>query len=184
MRGDQRSSPDQPLDAGFERFVVDASPGLLRSAYLLTRDRGDAEDLLQTALIRTMRRWQSITGSPLAYTFVALVNLSHDRRRARRRRPHQVPEWEAGDVPAADPIARLLERDLVVRAAGDLSAAQREVLACRFLLDMSIAETASALSMPQGTVKSHCARALARMREILNDDTAASADMSPGDARC
>lgn len=176
MSGNRRSSPGLSLDADFDRFVVEASPGLLRSAYLLTRDRRDAEDLLQTALIRTMGRWQSIIGSPLAYTFVALVNLSQDRRRAQRRRPQEVPDWEGGDVASADPVDRLLERDVVVRAAGQLSAAQREVLACRFLLDMSVAETASALGIPENTVKSHSARALARMREIL-DDTDESADM-------
>jgi RNA polymerase sigma factor (sigma-70 family) len=178
VRGDRQSNDPGPLDAGFERFVIDASPGLLRSAYLLTRDRRDAEDLLQTALIRTMRRWRSITGSPLAYTFVALVNLSHDRQRAQRRRPQEVPDSETRDVPGNDPIDRLLERDLVVRAAGRLSASQRGVLACRFLLDMSVVETAAALRMPEGTVKSHCSRALARMREILDHDTNASAGMS------
>jgi RNA polymerase sigma-70 factor (sigma-E family) len=178
VRDDQRSSPGEPLDGGFERFVIDASPGLLRSAYLLTRDRRDAEDLLQAALIRTMRRWHSITGSPLAYTFVALVNLSHDRHRAQRRRPQEVPDSAARDVPGTDPIDRLLERDLVVHAASRLSTAQREVLACRFLLDMSVAQTAAALGMPEGTVRSHCARALTRMREILDNDTNADADMS------
>jgi RNA polymerase sigma factor (sigma-70 family) len=178
VRADQRSGPSEPSDGGFERFVIDASPGLLRSAYLLTRDRRDAEDLLQAALIRTMRRWSSITGSPLAYTFVALVNLSHDRHRAQRRRPREVPGSEARDVPGIDPIDRLPERDLVVRAAGRLSAAQREVLACRFLLDLSVTETASALGMPEGTVRSHCARALTRMREILDNDTNADADVS------
>jgi RNA polymerase sigma-70 factor (sigma-E family) len=178
VSGGQHSSPSEPLDAGFERFVVDASPGLLRSAYLLTRDPRDAEDLLQVALMRTMRRWRSIRGSPLAYTFVALVNLSHDRRRGQRRRPEEVSVSEAPDVSGVDPIGRLLERDLVVRAAGRLSASQREVLACRFLLDMSVTETASALAMPEGTVKSHCARALARMREMLDNDTDTRADMS------
>ena len=81
-------------------------------------------------------------------------------------------------MPDKDPVDRLLERDLVVRAAGRLSPPQREVLACRFLLDMSVGETAAALGMPEGTVKSHCARALARMREILDHDSDASADMS------
>ena len=184
MRGDQRFGPGEPPDAEFERFVLDASPRLLRSAYLLTRDRRDAEDLLQVALIRTMKRWRSITGSPLAYTFVALVNLSHDRRRAQRRRPQQVPDSEALSVPDSDPIDRLLERDLVVRAAGRLSTSQREVLACRFLLDMSVGETAAALGMPEGTVRSHCARALARMRDILERESAASGDIPPGGARC
>ena len=184
MSRDQTWRLGDPLDSAFERFVADASAGLLRSAYLLTRDRHDAEDLLQAALIRTMKRWRSITGSPLAYTFVALVNLSHDRRRAQRRRPQQVPDSEALRVPDSDPIDRLLERDVVVRAAGRLSTAQREVLACRFLLDMSVGETAAALGMPEGTVKSHCARALARMREILERESDTSVDIPPGGARC
>ena len=66
-----------------------------------------------------MGRWRSITGSPLAYTFVAPVNLSHDRRRAQRHRPQEVPDSAARDVPSSGPIDQLLERDVVVRAAGD-----------------------------------------------------------------
>lgn len=178
MRGDRQRSAAVPLDVGFERFVAEASPGLLRSAYLLTGDHRDAEDLLQQALLRTMRRWRSITGSPVAYTFVALVNLSHDRRRAQHRRPQEVPDSEARHVAGADPIGLVLERDVVVRAAGRLSVAQREVLACRFLLDMSVAETAAALGMREGTVRSHCARALARMREILDSDMDSHAAVS------
>lgn len=86
-------------------------------------------------------------------------------------------------MPDSDPIDRLLERDVVVRAAGRLSTAQREVLACRFLLDMSVGETAAALGMPEGTVKSHCARALAR-RENLERESDTSVDIPPGGARC
>jgi hypothetical protein len=55
---------------------------VLRSAYLLLGDRDDAEDLLQTALIRTLRRWDAISGSPAAYAFAVLVNLSRDHERA------------------------------------------------------------------------------------------------------
>jgi RNA polymerase sigma factor (sigma-70 family) len=176
VSSDQRSAVGNPLDAEFERFVVDASPGLLRSAYLLTGDRSDAEDLLQVALIRTMKRWRSITGSPAAYAFVTLANLSHDRRRALRRRPQEVPDSEAREASDSDQIDRLLQRDLVVRSAGQLSLVQRKVLACRFLLDMSVAETATVLAMPEGTVRSHCARALTRMREILSEDPDPSAE--------
>lgn len=58
--------PDR-LDAGFEQFVSATSPRLLRSAYLLLGDQDDAEDLLQSALMRTLRRWRAISGSPAAY---------------------------------------------------------------------------------------------------------------------
>jgi RNA polymerase sigma factor (sigma-70 family) len=173
MSADRSRSPTEPLDPAFERFVTAASPGLLRSAYLLTGDRGHAEDLLQSALMRTLRRWDAITGPPAAFAFAVLVNLSHDRRRAARRRPVAAAGRSAVERPAADQLERLLERDALTQAARRLPAAQREVLACRFLLDLTVAETATTLALPEGTVKSYTARALARMRELLSDDAAA-----------
>jgi DNA-directed RNA polymerase specialized sigma24 family protein len=68
----------EATESAFARFVVSASPRLLRSAYLLIGDRGHAEDLLQTALWRTLRRWDAITGSPESYALKVLVNLSRD----------------------------------------------------------------------------------------------------------
>ncbi len=156
-----------------------SSPGLLRSAYLLTGDRGLAEDLLQSALVRTVRRWDEIEGSPGAYTFAVLVNLSHDHRRAQRRRPATASEpsdWARADVPdarAAGQFEALLERDAIVQAARHLSAPQREVLACRFLMDLSVSQTALALGMAEGTVKSYTARALAGLRARLAADPVA-----------
>lgn len=77
------------------------------------------------------------------------------------------PEHHALERPAADQLDRLVERDAITRAARRLPDAQREVLACRLLLDLTVAETADALGLPEGTVKSYTARALARMRELL-----------------
>src|SRR4051812_16984443 len=84
------SRPDNPasadgvlvgmrLDSTFEEFVEGRSTALLRTAYLLTGDRGHAEDLLQTALLRTARHWSRVRGSPEAYARQVLVNLSRDR---------------------------------------------------------------------------------------------------------
>ncbi len=170
---DPHRPPPRPLDAGFEDFVASASPALLRSAYLLTGDRGHAEDLLQSALIRTLGRWDAISGSPAAYTVAVLVNLSRDRLRARRRRPLTAPPDARPDLSADDQIERVVQRDAITRAARCLPRTQREVLACRFVLDLSVAETAQALGVPEGTVKSYTARGLARMRELLDDDRAA-----------
>jgi RNA polymerase sigma factor (sigma-70 family) len=171
VSADRTSVPAEPLDQAFEQFVVTASPGLLRSAYLLTGDRGHAEDLLQSALLRTLRRWDTITGPPAAYAFAVLVNLAHDRRRAAGRQPRTTPERSMSDRPAVDQLDLLLERDEITHAARRLPAPQREVLACRFLLDLTVAETAATLALPEGTVKSYTARALTRMRELLSDDT-------------
>jgi RNA polymerase sigma-70 factor (sigma-E family) len=168
--GSDQISAGRGLDSGFELFVVRASPGLLRCAYLLVRDHGDAEDLLQVALLRTLDRWDAITGEPAAYAFAVLVNLARDRRRARQRRPVAVSERFGEDQRTADEIHRLLEHDAIVQAARGLSRRQREILACRFVLDLSVSETARVLGIPQGTVKSYTARALTRMRHMLEGD--------------
>jgi RNA polymerase sigma-70 factor (sigma-E family) len=159
------------LDVGFERFVATASPALLRSAYLLTGDRGHAEDLLQGALTRTLRHWDTIEGSPTAYTFRVLVNLSHDRVRAQRRRPQTAFVAGLPESPAVDQLDRLHERDAITHAARRLPSSQREVLVCRYLLDLTVPETAATLRVPEGTVKSYSARALARMRELLAEES-------------
>lgn len=91
--------------------------------------RAVAEDLLQSALLRTLRRWDSISGPPDAYAFAAVVNLSRDRYRARRRRPATAPEHHALEQPAVDQLDRLVERDAITQAARRLPDAQRQVLA-------------------------------------------------------
>ena len=173
MSSDRDHDPRSREDAGFEAFVVAASPALFRSAVLLTGDRSDAEDLLQSALLRTLRRWNAITGPPAAYAFTVLVNLSRDRHRNERRRPATAPHHDVPDRPAVDEVDRLIERHAITHAAWQLPAAQRELLACRFVMDLTVAETARVLSLPEGTVKSYTARALDRMRELLSEHASA-----------
>ena len=164
------------LRFAFERFVADSAPTLLRTAYVLTGDHADADDLLQNALLQTLRHWSSIGTSPVGYAFRVIVNLSHDRRRAQRRRPARAPEHDALAVPAVDELERVVERDAIVAAASRLSRVQREVLACRFVLDLDVAHTARTLGLADGTVKSHTARALARMRELLDENAITTGD--------
>ena len=178
VSGNSDSVPGGSLDAAFERFVAASAPGLLRSAYVLTGDHADADDLLQNALLRTLCHWSSVGTSPVGYAFRVMVNLSHDRRRAQRRRPARAPEHDALALPAVDELERVVQRDAIVAAVGRLSRVQREVLACRFVLDLDVAQTARTLRLPDGTVKSHTARALARMRELLDEN-----EITTGDAR-
>ena len=163
----QQSRDGRLVDREFDRFVASASPGLLRTAYLLTSDTGEAEDLLQGALLRVFRRWETISESPTAYAFTVLMNLSRDHRRWLRRQRTTLAS-EPRDAPdAVDPVGRLLDRSEIVQAARRLPRAQQAVIACRYLLDLSVTETALALDLPEGTVKSYTARALAKLRELL-----------------
>ncbi len=157
----------------FDDFVRERSAALLRMAYALTGDHGHAEDLLQTALLRTARRWASARNAPEAYARQVLVNLCRDRVRWLRRRPRESALAEAAEpttVDAMDAVAEQVgQRRSLIQALTDLPMAQRHVVVLRFLEDLSVAETAELLGISQGTVKSYTSRALSSLRVILND---------------
>ena len=79
------------LGGDFDQFVRDSSPRLLRMAYLLTGDRGHAEDVVQTALLQVARKWRRIRGEPAPYARRAVVNLAKNHWRDRFRRLIVVP---------------------------------------------------------------------------------------------
>jgi RNA polymerase sigma-70 factor (sigma-E family) len=159
------------VDQSFEAFVEECSPGLLRTAYLLTLDRGHAEDLVQTALLRAVRHWRSARVAPLAYVRKVLVNLALDRRRTLRRRVTETPLLTDESTPPSHSglAERAAERQMVVDALRRLPQRQRQVVVLRFFADLSVPETAQVLGCSEGTVKSYTARALSRLRELLAD---------------
>jgi RNA polymerase sigma-70 factor (sigma-E family) len=171
---DEATGQGQPLDAAFERFVARVSPMLVRAGFLLTGDRGHAEDLTQTALLRVYRRWGSIGQSLDAYAREVLVNLARDRERALRRRPREVELGDRSNMRAVDESAQLLARDTLTRAVRRLPRRHREVVVLRFFLDLSVAQTATALGTSEGAVKAYAARALRRLRTLLEADGSAS----------
>ena len=163
------------VDPSFAAFVDARSTELLRTAYLLTGDRGHAEDLLQTALLRTARHWARAREAPVAYVRRVLANLSHDHRRSRRRRPPEAPLPADPDVLAVvDPgVDRIPDRRDVVTALAALPTRQRQVVVLRFFSDLSVEQTAELLGCSTGTVKSYTSRALSRLRDLLAEDVSA-----------
>ncbi|MEU2612333.1 SigE family RNA polymerase sigma factor [Micromonospora sp. NPDC007271] len=158
------------VDPTFETFVEGRSTALLRTAYLLTGDRGHAEDLLQTALLRTARHWSRARDAPEAYVRRVLVNLSRDRIRWLFRRPREAPMPPDPDsvVNAVDAgYEQVTERRVVIRALARLPIRQRQVIVLRFFEDLSVEQTAEVLGCSTGTVKSYTSRALASLRELL-----------------
>ncbi len=144
--------------ADFEEFVVARRDALLRTAYLLTGNPHDAEDLVQSALVKVVPKWRRIQDHPEPYVRKVLARESVSRWRGRRWRElttDTVPEKMHQD--STDRIA-LLE-DL-----RRLSPQQRAVLVLRYLDDLTEADTAAALGISVGTVKSHAREALARLR--------------------
>ena len=148
----------------FDAFVTACSDRLVRSAYLLCGDREHAEDIVQTALMRTARQWRRARANPEAYARRVVVNLTKDRWRNLGRRPAELP-LEV-DVQAPEDT-RVLDRQVLLRAAQHLPEGQRAVLVLRYFDDLSVEDTAAALGCTTGTVKSQTARALDNLRAAL-----------------
>ncbi|WP_034592361.1 SigE family RNA polymerase sigma factor [Hamadaea tsunoensis] len=159
------------VDPSFVSFVEERSTALLRTAYLLTGDRGHAEDLLQTALLRTLRHWRRARDAPESYVRQVLVNLSRDRIRTLLRRPRELPLPPDPDaLRSADPAAdRFGERQEIAQVLRVLPIRQRQVVVLRFFEDLTVEQTARLLGCSTGTVKSYTSRGLARLRELLTD---------------
>jgi RNA polymerase sigma-70 factor (sigma-E family) len=171
---------DPRREPAFERFVAESSTWLLRSAYLLTGERGAAEDLLQLTLLHTVSRWRSAQRAPEAYARRVLVNLVRDRqRRAARRVVERLLEEAIGAGLSRDHADAIVGRDELFDAVARLPREQREVVVLRFWADLSVAETAAATGTSEGTVKSRTSRALAHMRELLTGPLTTSTQPAP-----
>jgi RNA polymerase sigma-70 factor (sigma-E family) len=151
---------------GFTEFVAARSATLMRAAWLLTGEQRLAEDLLQTTLAATWRRWSRIsaTENPTSYVHKILTTtyLSWWRRRWR----HELPASKLPEHPASgcDHAASVAQRDAIRRALARLSRQQRAVVVLRYAVDMSVAQTAEVLGCSPNTVKVQASRALAALR--------------------
>ena len=154
-------------DDEFRGYVAARSPQLLRTAYLLTGDRGQAEDLVQDALVRAYRHWGRIraAGDPDAYVRTILVN--ERRRRWRRDRDRATPVADVPDRGAPDGTAAVDDRDVLWRALQKMPPRTRAVLVLRYWEDRSEAETAALLGCSAGSVKSQASRGLRRLQALL-----------------
>ena len=148
---------------GFEEFVAARSPALLRTAWLLTGDDGLAEDLVQTALSKAWPRWGAVQhDDPEGYVraIVATTYATWWRRKWRG----EVPTEALPDSATPDAYAAADLRDPVRRALATLTRGQRAVVVLRHFDDLTEAQTAAALGISVGTVKSQDARAMASLR--------------------
>lgn len=160
------------MDARLADYVRGQWPALVRYATVLCGDAVEAEELVQTALVRVALRWPFVRDKdePGGYIKRAIVhaNINHWRRvRSRERLTSEIPE-----VGVADRASAVADQDAVRRALAGLPPRQRAVLVLRYLDDMSEQETASVLGCSVGTVKSTTHKALARLRQTFAADSA------------
>jgi len=155
----------------FHAFVAGRWHALVRTGYLLTGDHHAAEDLVQSALVRTHRRWDHIDRKQAveAYVIRTMINLQCNhwrRRRIGERLYGSVPEPATGGPEGRDHASAFLLRDELWTALQALPTRMRAVLVLRYFEDLSEVETADLLGCAVGTVKSQASRGLERLRQL------------------
>lgn len=166
----------------FTEFMNQSAHRLYRVAYLLTGNHDQAEELTQSALVRTYTAWQRIRhDDEYAYARRILVNLHTDWWRGRLRWERPMPHPPDRPV-LGDPTTAVVERHQVAAALQRLTRRERTVLVCRYFLDMSEHQTADELNIAVGTVKSSTARALSKLRIApeLSPDPAVGGPITEG----
>lgn len=159
--------PRPPSDAEFSELVQASWASLYRTAYLLLGDRAEAEDLVQTALAKTYASWHKVRAVEAApgYARTTLVNTASSWFRRKSWRNEHPTETLPEQGFAHDPS----DRPALIAALAQLPPRQRAVVVLRYYDDLSVASTAHALGITEGTVKSQTSDALARLRTLLGD---------------
>jgi len=137
---------------------------LLHSAYLLTGNLADAEDLVQSALAKTYQAWDRIEDRNALDGYVRRAMVNTHISWWRRRKVDEYPTDELPDRPVDDATASSETTDALRRAIDRLPHRMRAAVVLRFFEDMTEAEVADVLGVSQGTVKSTVSRAVAKLR--------------------
>ena len=159
----------------FEELVRMYQEIAFRTAFVLTRSAVDAEDAAQDGFVKAwgaLPRFRS--GAPFRPWLLRIVaNEARNRRRSAGRRAElalrAVAAQPSGDAAPSPEAAALGDEDRrrLLERVGSLDERDRDVIACRYFLELSEQETAAVLGVRLGTVKSRTARALVRLQEGL-----------------
>lgn len=152
--------------------------GMAKRLAVLTGAGADADDVVQEAFVKAYRSLPSFrTGAQFRpWLLRMVVNESHNLHRGRSRRSERelrVARDEHRVAVTPDPAEAALEldrREMLLSALQHLPDDLRDVVTCRYLLELSEAETATVLDLRAGTVKSRLHRALGRLREEVSRD--------------
>jgi RNA polymerase sigma factor (sigma-70 family) len=162
-------------DEGAYEELVRAHQGIaFRTAYVVAGNASDAEEAAQEAFVKAFRALGRFRpGSPFRPWLLRIVaNEARNRRRSAGRHAAlslraAAEESSGGAAPSPEGVVLAGEdRERLLEAVNGLREEERLVIACRFFLELSEEETAAALDVRPGTVKSRTSRALEHLREM------------------
>jgi RNA polymerase sigma-70 factor (ECF subfamily) len=159
----------------FRTLVGQYRSVLFGTAYLMTRDRGLAEDAMQEALIKMWKHLPSLRLQSSLKAWLVRVVVNEVKQQFRKKQVSTVPLERAPDMAgdfseAETAIVHDEERQHLKKALEMLSPEQREAVVLRYFSDLTVPEIAVATGQREGTIKSRLSRALDQLREILRGD--------------
>lgn len=163
----------QQGDTGaYEQLMQRHQEPVFRLAYLICGDPDDAEDIAQDAFIAAYRALPRFDFErPLRPWLLRITsNTARNRRRSMGRYLNMLKRWAnewAAEADAEAEASDTLAADALLAAVRRLAESDQTVIYLRYYLDLSVTETAQALEVEPGTVKSRLSRALGRLRESV-----------------
>ena len=167
-------------ETAYAQLVDRYREAVFRLAYLMLTDRHEAEDVAQDTFIRAFYRlhqFDDTRGTSIRSWLLAIaVNLAKNRQRSAGRYVKVIQRFAGHDPErtyhvSAEAVTTQQQDALTLwQAVQQLRASEQEVIYCRFFLDLTVAETAGALNLREGTVKSRLHRALNRLRGVIQRD--------------
>jgi RNA polymerase sigma-70 factor (ECF subfamily) len=158
-----RSGSDEALDALHGRYADE----IQAIAYLILRDRFEAEDVMAETLISAWKHGRRLRSEASVRPWLLKVATNHAL--AIRRKRHQVSSLDGADVPIADPTGPLAGRIALVAVVDRLPVEMRAAVVLRYFADLSVEDVARTLGKSPNTVKSQLRVALDRLRASTGD---------------
>jgi RNA polymerase sigma-70 factor (sigma-E family) len=180
---DTSTSPAHPgprirADEGVTALYAAQGVSLIRMAFVILRDRGAAEDVVQDAFVGLYRNWGRLDdpANALSYVRSSVLNGCRGARRAQARRDRRDRAAAARDgwpafESAESAVLLSEEHQEVIDAVRGLAGRQREALTLRYYLGLSTDETARVMGVSVGTVKSSVSRAIAALGRVLKEES-------------
>jgi RNA polymerase sigma-70 factor, ECF subfamily len=165
----------QTGDAEAFRTLIEAHKhALFGVAFLMTRDRGMAEDAVQEALVEIWKHLPTLRDPTRLKSWMMRIVVNEVNQQLRMKRVPSIP-IDAADIPCDDDpmenrVISAERRRLIQEALSGLPREQREAVVLRFYSDLSVPEIAAATGAPEGTIKSRLSRALAHLNKALRNE--------------
>lgn len=159
----------------FRLLVENYRKVMFGTAYLMTKDRGLAEDALQDALLQMWKHLPSLRQGVSLKAWAIRIVVNEVNRQWRKKRVPTVPLEYAPDIAddcedAAAAMIRSEDHQNLRRALEHLPREIKETVILRYFSDLTVPEVAKIMGKPEGTIKSRLSRALTRLNEILSKD--------------